>query len=97
MRTLLDLAEPSDGWRLNFERRGVRAYKRVHDKVCGTHTLETRDGGASVHTCGVKKGRERYINVCVDKRAGLQAGEQGREGMLYVVCTHAGCWEGEER
>ena len=28
VRTLLEFAEPSDGWRLNFERRGVRAYKR---------------------------------------------------------------------
>lgn len=28
VRMLLVFAEPSDGWRLNFERRGVRAYKR---------------------------------------------------------------------
>lgn len=40
VRTLLELAEPSDGWRLNFERQGVRAYKRVVQE-------DDRDEGAS--------------------------------------------------
>jgi len=42
VRTLLEFAEPSDGWRLNFERRGIRAYKRVQEGDEGGQQQQAR-------------------------------------------------------